>query len=855
MTAPFPIISVRQELECALNIPASRWILTAPTGSGKSTQVPQMILDSGAMDPGKEVVVMEPRRIAARMLATWVAKQRGSIPGAEVGYQVRLDARVSAQTRIRYITEGILLRRIVDDPDLKTVGAVLLDEFHERHLYGDLLLAWAKRLQETRRPDLIIGVMSATIETGSLAKWLAPVRVIEGKGSAFPVEIEYAGGVLVDPQKPVWDRVVESLRRFSEADLQGDTLVFLPGTMEIRRTIRLLQEIPAFSRTEILPLYGDLSPEEQDRAVRGGGARPRIIVATNVAETSITIDGITRVIDSGLARMARYDPRRGIDSLLVEPISRSSADQRAGRAGRTQPGSCLRLWRKSEHTYRPLEDTPEIGRVDLAETVLFLKSLGEGNLEGFPWFEKPDPVALERARTLLEDLGAIHRKDGAITGTGLRMARFPMHPRYARMMLYASDHGCLPTIALLAALGQERSVLAPIRDRKAQHAREAEFRDVYIEKSDFFFHLRAWQWAREQGFDRGRCESLGIRARAALQAGHHAGQFLAVAKSAGLDVETDRFDEAVIRKTLLIGFADHLGVRMDRGTRRCRLVHGRIGELRRESVVDRAPLMVFADMEEVGRGGQTKTLLGMATEVERDWLGELYPDAFDSGDRVRFDPDRREVIAEEQVRFGDLVLECNVSGDPPEDEAARLLATEVREGRLTLKTWDAEVDRWIRRVNFAVKAFPAHGIAEIDEAGMQFVLESLFLGARRYREIRDREILPALKSWLPGGMDVWLDQAVPGEVRLPVRNRPFRIEYDAEQVTATIGLTIQDLYDLDPVELVIGDGKIPLRVEILAPNRRPVQIMMADRLSEFWEGSYPAIKKELKGRYPKHAWR
>jgi ATP-dependent helicase HrpB len=428
-----PIEELRSGIVEALR-EGNRLVVEAPTGSGKSTRIPQMLLEAGILGGG-QAVILQPRRLAARMLAARVARERGGSLGGEVGYRIRLDDVSCAATRLLFVTEGILVRRMLADPDLAGVSVLLFDEFHERHLHGDISLAQALSLQEARRPDLRIVVMSATLDTSALTDYLAPCAVLRSTGRTHPVEVGYLGREPGE-EKP-WDLAAEAaegmLRRTG-----GNLLVFMPGAYEISRTTSAMRvRLP--SGITILPLHGELPPGEQDAAVSPGGGR-KVIVSTNVAETSLTIDGVTGVIDSGLARVASFDPRRGINTLLIGKISRASADQRAGRAGRTAPGLCLRLWTEREHARRPLRELPEIHRVDLSEVLLTLKAAGIVSMESVRWLDAPEKDALGRAETLLRDLGALDQ-DGSITPLGRRMLSFPAHPRYARMLLAAQDFG------------------------------------------------------------------------------------------------------------------------------------------------------------------------------------------------------------------------------------------------------------------------------------------------------------------------------------------------------------------------------------------------------------------------------
>ena len=450
-----PIFELEQEIVRSLG-ERPRLILQAPTGSGKSTQVPQILLDHGLLGD-REVVILQPRRLAARLLAARVAAERNGRLGDEVGYQIRFENVVSPRTRIRFVTEGILLRQLIQDPELRGIAAILFDEFHERHLYGDITLARALRLQETTRPDLKIGVMSATLDTGTLDKFLEPAALLSSSGRQHPVAIEYLDKPVRSDDYGVWDLAADELEQLAPRS-EGDVLIFMPGKYEIVRTLAAVRASRVGSQFVALPLYGELPPAEQDAALARYDKR-KAIIATNVAETSLTIEGVRVVIDSGLARIARFDPRRGINTLLVEKISRASADQRAGRAGRTAPGRCLRLWTEREHYDRAAQELPEVKRLDLAEVVLTLKASGIDDIAQFRWLEPPDPRALGRAEQLLADLGALAGAARVITALGRRMLAFPVHPRYARMLLAAQEHRCVRAIALIAAVTQGRALL------------------------------------------------------------------------------------------------------------------------------------------------------------------------------------------------------------------------------------------------------------------------------------------------------------------------------------------------------------------------------------------------------------
>lgn len=616
-----PIYELERDIVLAFE-KEPRLILQAPTGSGKSTQVPQILIDHKLLNGG-QIVILQPRRIAARLLAARVAKERSVKLGHDVGYQVRFENVVSNATRIRYVTEGILLRQFIQDPELRGVAAILFDEFHERHLYGDITLARALQLQQTTRPELKIGVMSATIETGPLQKFLEPCPVLASNGRQHPVTIEHLPKPVKLDQYPVWDLVADELVRLTPTT-GGDVLIFMPGKYEIGRTVAAIQASRAGNELVALPLHGELPPNEQDAALAPYSKR-KAIVATNVAETSLTIEGVRVVIDSGLARIARYDPRRGINTLLVEKISRASADQRAGRAGRTAPGHCLRLWTEREHLERPAQELPEVKRLDLAEVVLTLKASGIDDVENFRWLEPPDPRALTRAEQLLVDLGALSLGEHRITPLGQRMLAFPVHPRYARMLLAAEEQRCVPAVALIAALTQGRNLLRRAEGKEAREERA----DLLGEKddSDLFILTRAFRFAEKNNFDPRRCARLSVNAAAAREAAQLWEQFLAIAREEGLHID-DSSEPApgAIQRCVLAGFPDQVATRLDQGTLRCALVHGRRGMLARESVVHAAPLLVASEVREIETSDKERqVLLTLCTRIEEEWLRELFP--------------------------------------------------------------------------------------------------------------------------------------------------------------------------------------------------------------------------------------
>ncbi len=929
MAEPLPIYDIEEELISRLR-QDRRLILSAPTGSGKSTQVPQMLLKHGFLDRG-QVVILQPRRLATRLLASRVAEELRVQLGKEVGYQIRFENITSRDTKIRFVTEGVLLRQMLDDGRLAGISVLIFDEFHERHLYGDITLAQALDLQERHRPDLHLIVMSATLNAGQLTEYMGRSELkksvarrvdeeqaagartampastelpheihadravsdptvfasedsarafrcstLASEGRVFPVEICYAARASYTDRRPVWEQAAEAFSDYVRGGGGGDVLVFMPGGFEIAQTIEAIRHTKESRGFILLPLHGELSPRDQDAAVARYEGR-KVVVSTNVAETSLTIDGVKLVIDSGLARIPRYDPLRGINTLLIEKISQSSSDQRAGRAGRTAPGTCVRLWSREEHGHRLAQELPEVRRLDLCEVVLTLKAAGVDDLRKFRWLDAPEEQALAHAEELLIDLGALQSKEiaspsshpsegpedsteaghrslkppqsGGITPLGRRMLAFPLHPRYSRMLLAAQDYGCVYQAALIAALTQGRDLLLRSVDRETLGLRE----ELLGEKasSDFWILMRAWTYAAKNQFKLEACRKLGIHAITARQVAPLLENFLKIARREGLDVEPKDVKDQAIQKCILIGFSDRVSRRVDAGTLRCEMLHGRRGVLARESVVQHGDLLVVAEVREIeNRDKEVSTIFSMATTVQPDWLRELFPEDIRSELKVTFDAGTKRVQAAELLRFRDLALSARRIEPPPPEEAARLLANEVIAGRLILTEWNHAVDQWILRLNLLSKWCPELDLPPITEADRHHLIEQICQDAIGYKDIKDRPVKPTIASWLSEDQQALLDKHAPE--RLPLSNgRTPKVSYVPDGLPF-VSLRIQELYDVNQTPK-IGLGRVPVVVHILAPSNRPVQV--TQDLGNFWREHYPKLKSELQRKYPKHEWR
>jgi ATP-dependent helicase HrpB len=877
-------------------------VLVAATGSGKTTQVPQMLLDGGLAGE-KRIVVLQPRRVAARTVSARVAWERGVKLGGEVGYQIRFEDRTSLGTRICFVTEGILLRWLQDDPNLSDIGILIFDEFHERNLLSDVALALAKRLQRTMRPNLKLVVMSATLEAEPVAAYLgsdsqstihhlpstAPVLVSEGR--AFPVTVNWAE---YGDRRPASEQAADAVERIVRAGEPGDILVFMPGMGEINSTINALRAAHLPERCVFLPLHGDLPPEDQDRAFGSFDTR-KIVVATNVAETSVTIDGVRHVVDAGLARISRYDAERGIQALAIEEISRASSEQRAGRAGRTAPGTCWRLWTESAHLNRPPKNTPEIQRADLAEVVLLLHSLGIRQAATFDWLDKPDPVAVERAEHLLKILGALSSKSEVqspkseaaeagptldlgprtsdLTPVGRQMLRLPMHPRYSRMLVEAAKRDCVPAAALCAALTSGRDLLVRL-GRDDSHLKEARELFEGSAASDFYTLMRAFQFAKNANFDVNQCRRHGIHGQGARQVDDTYRQLMQVAErerlvadrnedarseiedgARGTSAVTKADDEALL-KCLTAGLADQLAKRKDTGTLDCLLTEGRTGTLVRESVVA-SPLFVAGSLREVdGRGGRL-TLLSLATAVKREWLEELFPQHLNATVEHLYDRTLKRVDAVRQLRFLNLVIGQEHQREVDPVASARALAAAFSRGWFELPQLDHALKQFIARVNLLAHAAPDLEFPAFDGAALLAALTRAFHGLTLAKEAQAADLKSACRAHLQPAQLEWLNELAPTAVPGP-DGRPLKLLYperDADDKSGEANpeaqLKLNDAFTLKAHPLIL-EGRVPVKLWLAAPDGK--RLGSTTDLATWKVRTYPTLRSQIKAKYPGFAW-
>lgn len=834
LRATLPIDAVLPDVVGALRS-AGSVVLRAPTGAGKTTRVPPAVLDAGLAGQGT-IVVLQPRRLAARACARRMALERDGRLGDEVGYQVRFDRSAGPRTRILVVTEGILLRMLQDDPFLESVAVVVFDEFHERSLNSDLALAMVRRVRETVRPELRLVVMSATLAPEPIAEYLGRPPVVESQGRLHPVEMSYLEDV---EHHSIADRAAEGVRRILD-QTDGDVLVFLPGVGEIRQTARRLEPLAAAANLAVMPLYGDLPAEKQDEVLAPIDRR-KIVLATNVAETSITIEGITGVVDTGVARSLVFDPHVGMDRLQLVRISQASADQRAGRAGRTRPGVCLRLWPERTHRHRPTHEEPEVRRLDLAGPVLQLRTWGETDLGAFPWFDPPSAATLDQAETLLRRLDALDAQ-GNVTQLGQAIARLPVSPRLGRMLLEGRRLGQPDVVALAAALLSERDPFTPSNDKTSgrRPARATSESDVldrvaaleHFEQSGrldtplgpinrsaarFVLHVRD-QLLRELRQGRG-----------AGAAGHEAPQ------------ETTA-DEAVLR-ALLAAFPDRLARRTSPGSRFGRMVGGRGVRQADSSAVRDAPLFLAVDVDR----GESEALVWQASAIDRSWLPAEH---LALRTEVEFDPGARRVIARRRVYWEDLLLEETPAALPESDQVARVLA-DAAAGSLDLVfPWDDwATAEYLGRLRCLAQWMPELELPALDEPGLRALLPVVAQGCRSFDELRKASWIGAIQGLLTHQQRQAVEREAPERIEVPSGSR-IKLHYEPGKAPV-LAVRIQEIFGLLETPRV-ARGRVPVLLHLLAPNMRPEQV--TDDLTSFWKTTYHQVRKDLRRRYPKHAW-
>jgi len=836
--APLPIDDVLPQLVAAVKTRRA-CVLVAPPGAGKTTRVPGALLD--VVDG--TIVVLQPRRLAARLAAARIASERGVPLGGEVGYQVRFDRKISSATRIELVTEGVLTRRLLSDPDLRGVGCVVIDEFHERHLDGDLALAMVARLRE-RRPELVLIVMSATLDAEPVAQFLGDVPIVRSEGRTFPLTIEH----LAQPDdRQLGKQVSAAVRRLAQDKLDGDVLVFLPGTGEIRRCAEDLEDAARTFDLAVLPLHGDLTADEQDAAVRPAGRR-KVILATNVAETSVTIDGVTAVIDSGLARVARFSPWSGIPSLEVEPVSRASCAQRAGRAGRTRPGRVLRLFTKHDHDTRRAFEVPEVARADLAGAALELYGAGIAGLGALRWFEAPPEAAARAAEDVLVRLGGI--ANGDITELGRKILRFPVHPRVGRMLCECEARGVAREGCVIAGLLGVRELRLQRRGPGAQAQLSS--------PSDLIDDLDAFLDARSGGLrpDRLRRDNLDIATAFAVD--RAAKQLERIVDTRGRAPSDDATVDRELQIAILTAYPDRVGRRRAPRSNEILFAGGGSGTLAASSAVLEPDLLVTVDVAETGQRGQSSRVqIRRASGIDASWLLDLYLDRIEERDELVWNAERQRVERVRQMTYDSSALSGGLVIDEQRDVEGARRAGPAAAALLAKQAIAAGLDRfvdkealadWRARIAFVAKVAPESGIVAPTDDALADVIARAADGCISFAELRDANLLELLDAGL-GDKRGLVQRMAPTHLALPRRAR-VQIHYELDQ-PPWLASRMQDFFGLARAPTV-GDGRVPLVLHLLAPNQRPVQV--TTDLPGFWVKHYPTLRKQLSRRYPRHQW-
>ncbi len=759
-------------------------VIEAPPGAGKTTRVPPALL---AIVSG-EVVVLEPRRIAARLAARRVAWEIGEPLGETVGYQVRFEEAVGPRTRLRFVTEGILTRRLLSDPTLKGVAAVVLDEFHERHLESDLALALLKHLQRTR-PDLRLVVMSATLDADPVAQYLGGCPIVRSEGTRFELSIQH----LPYSPEPLEAQVRDAVELLIDTEHSGDILVFLPGAAEIRRAMRECEAVARRAGLLVLPLHGSLPPKEQDRAVSPAAQR-KLILATNVAESSVTVEGVTAVIDSGLARFAAYSAWSGLPTLHVGRVSKASAKQRAGRAGRTAPGRVLRLYPEEDYLHRPEHDAPEIVRSDLSQLCLTLRAMRIANVNDMEWLDAPPAAAVQRAEALLDRLSATG-------GMAQRLARYPLPPRLSRILVEAMDRG----------VGEDGCVAASLLGS-----------GVHVENNDLLAAIELDQDYRTlQHLDQLRrilhqdAKSRRImgppRARPSRQTHHN--------------------DDALLM-SVLAGFPDRVA-RLRAGSQ-VLLSTGASAEVAGEP--PRYEFMVAVDAED--RKDKPLPLIRMTARIEPGWLIDLFPDRVREQSSVTWNHATERVDAVRALLYDRLVIQESRGALPDVEAAAELLAQKALEAGIERFVDVDALNDFIGRVEFAGFEPP-----EVPQA-----LRELCSGLRSFAELKSAavDLVHRLEKKM---VTRRLNEIAPARIRLQ-NGRQTKVHYERGK-QPWIASRLQDFFGMRDTPR-IGIERTAVVVHLLAPNQRPVQT--TTDLAGFWERLYPQVRRELMRRYPKHPW-
>ncbi len=816
-----PVDAVEAELKAAMES-ATRVILQAPPGAGKSTRVPLMLLDEPWL-AGQKIIVLEPRRLAARSVAQRLAQSLGEKVGERVGYRMRLENKVGPRTRIEVVTEGILTRQIQADPELSGVGCVIFDEFHERSLQADFGLALCLDAQEALRDDLKLLLMSATLDAEALSELLEQPPVVTSEGRMFPVETRYLPRreENLSPARIAW-WVMQAWQAHP-----GNILVFLPGTGEIRRVAQALEEAQReaqedgkelLAHTLIAPLYGGLDLQAQQAAIATPPAPQRkIVLATSIAETSLTIEGITVVVDVGLDRHAAFSPRSGMTRLVTEPASLASADQRRGRAGRLAPGVCYRLWTEAEHRQRKPHAAAEILQADLAPLVLELARWGVHDPAQLKWLDTPPAAHVAQAQSLLRMLGALDERQ-RLSPHGDAMARLGTHPRLAHMLLRAQQAGVAPLGSDIAALLGERSPLQGGDDE------------------DFSRRLAALRGPQGRGINRGVLARVRQQSKAFLRQLPRQ--------------QTPTAEPLVAAQLLALAYPDRIAQRRSHQGDAYRLSGGGAARFIRPSALSAYNYLVITELD----GQQREARIFSAIGIEQQELESVLADALEPRDEVYWDDATGAVVAERQQRLGQLILQREVAHAPDAEQIRHAMLDAVRKKGLAVLPWSDELREWQWRVMLLRQAEgEASTLPDVSDETLLATLDQWLApwldGVSRLSHLKKLDLGNALHSLLDWNQQQHLKEQMPTHYQVPSGSR-IRLKYLGND-TPVLAVRLQEMFSCTQTP-AIANGKIPLLIHLLSPAQRPIQI--TQDLVSFWHNGYAEVKKELKGRYPKHHW-